>query len=76
MTAAKPFIPLDEKFPLNRQLGVEAAPLVLINLFTVVHLFQCKGCVESTSATAKTRSRNSRSFRGCSKCSATTRWWA
>ena len=36
MTAVKPFKPLDEKFPFDRQLGVAAAPLVLINLFTVV----------------------------------------
>lgn len=34
MTAAKPFIPLDEKFPFDRPLGIAAAPLVLINLFT------------------------------------------
>jgi hypothetical protein len=36
MTAIKPFKPLDEKFPFDRQLGIAAAPLVLINLFTVV----------------------------------------
>lgn len=36
MAAIKPFKPLDEKFPFDRQLGVAAAPLVLINLFTVV----------------------------------------
>lgn len=27
--------PMDEKFPLERQLAVEAAPVVLINLFTL-----------------------------------------
>ncbi|WP_323635938.1 hypothetical protein [Pectobacterium polaris] len=36
MAAIKPFKPLDEKFPFDRQLGIAAAPLVLINLFTVV----------------------------------------
>lgn len=35
MAAIKPFKPLDEKFPFDRQLGIAAAPLVLINLFTV-----------------------------------------
>ncbi|MFV7475345.1 antibiotic biosynthesis monooxygenase family protein [Enterobacter pseudoroggenkampii] len=35
MVAIKPFKPLDEKFPFDRQLGIAAAPLVLINLFTV-----------------------------------------
>lgn len=27
--------PMDEKFPIERQLAVEAAPIVLINLFTL-----------------------------------------
>jgi len=27
--------PLDEKFPIQRQLGIEAAPVVLINVFTL-----------------------------------------
>mgnify|MGYP006146254925 CR=1 FL=1 len=36
MAAAKPVEPLDEKFPFDRQLGIAAAPLVLINFFTVV----------------------------------------
>lgn len=27
--------PLDEKFPIERQLGIAAAPVVLINLFTL-----------------------------------------
>ncbi|MBU1210906.1 MAG: antibiotic biosynthesis monooxygenase [Alphaproteobacteria bacterium] len=27
--------PLDEKFPIERQLGITAAPVVLINLFTL-----------------------------------------
>lgn len=27
--------PMDEKFPIERQLAVEAAPVVLINLFTL-----------------------------------------
>ncbi len=27
--------PMDEKFPIDRQLAVEAAPVVLINLFTL-----------------------------------------
>ena len=35
MPAVKPFKPLDEKFPFDRQLGIAAAPVVLINLFTV-----------------------------------------
>jgi heme-degrading monooxygenase HmoA len=35
MAAVKPFKPLDEKFPFDRQLGIAAAPVVLINLFTV-----------------------------------------
>ena len=29
------FKPLDDKFPLERQLGIAAAPVVLINLFTL-----------------------------------------
>ena len=29
------FQPLDDKFPLERQLGIAAAPVVLINLFTL-----------------------------------------
>lgn len=29
------FKPLDDKFPLERQLGITAAPVVLINLFTL-----------------------------------------
>lgn len=36
MTTAKPFDPLDVKFPFDSQLGIAAAPLVLINLFTVL----------------------------------------
>lgn len=32
MAAIKPFTPLDEKFPFDRQLGIAATPLVLINL--------------------------------------------
>lgn len=28
--------PLDEKFPIERQLGIAAAPVVLISLFTLV----------------------------------------
>ena len=35
MAVLKPFKPLDDKFPLERQLGIAAAPVVLINLFTV-----------------------------------------
>ena len=35
MAEVKPFKPLDEKFPFGRQLGIAAAPVVLINLFTV-----------------------------------------
>ncbi len=27
--------PLDEKFPIERQLGIEAAPVVLVNVFTL-----------------------------------------
>ena len=33
MTAPKPFKPLDDRFPLQRQFGIAAAPVVLINLF-------------------------------------------
>ena len=29
------FKPLDDRFPLERQLGIAAAPVVLINLFTL-----------------------------------------
>jgi heme-degrading monooxygenase HmoA len=35
MTAIKPFKPLDENFPFERQLDIAAAPVVLINLFMV-----------------------------------------
>ena len=35
MPGKRPFKPLDEKFPFDRQLGIAAAPVVLINLFTV-----------------------------------------
>jgi heme-degrading monooxygenase HmoA len=35
MATAKPFTPLDEKFPFNRQLGIAAAPVVLVKIFTV-----------------------------------------
>ncbi|MGG7648271.1 antibiotic biosynthesis monooxygenase family protein [Pseudomonas sp. ES4] len=39
MTDLKPldhkFKPLDDKFPLQRQLGIAATPVVLINLFTL-----------------------------------------
>ena len=35
MAVLKPFKPLDDKFPLERQLGIAAAPVVLINLFTL-----------------------------------------
>jgi heme-degrading monooxygenase HmoA len=35
MSTIKPFNPLDEKFPFERQLGIAATPVVLINLFTV-----------------------------------------
>ncbi|MCH8619499.1 antibiotic biosynthesis monooxygenase family protein [Undibacterium sp. TS12] len=35
MTDPKPFTPLDDKFPLHRQFGIAASPVVLINLFTV-----------------------------------------
>lgn len=35
MSDVKPFKPLDEKFPFDRQLGIPASPVVLINLFTV-----------------------------------------
>eukprot|EP01030_Chromulinospumella_sphaerica_P012851 gene12851-12642_t len=35
MAAIKPFKPLDDQFPFDRQLSIAAAPLVLVNLFTV-----------------------------------------
>ena len=35
MEVLKKFKPLDDKFPLERQLGISAAPIVLINIFTV-----------------------------------------
>jgi hypothetical protein len=35
MAVLKPFKPLDAKFPLERQLGIAAAPVALINLFTL-----------------------------------------
>ncbi|CCE10443.1 Antibiotic biosynthesis monooxygenase [Bradyrhizobium sp. STM 3843] len=35
MADQNPFTPLDDKFPLQRQLGIAASPVVLINLFTV-----------------------------------------
>ena len=35
MADLKPFTPLDDKFRLQRQLGITASPVVLINLFTL-----------------------------------------
>lgn len=35
MEVLKKFKPLDDEFPLERQLGISAAPIVLINIFTV-----------------------------------------
>ena len=35
MADRKSFTPLDDKFPLQRQLGIAASPVVLINFFTV-----------------------------------------
>ncbi len=35
MAAIKPFKPLDDQFPFDRQLSIAATPLVLVNLFTV-----------------------------------------
>ena len=52
MTAIKPFKPLDEKFPFDRQLGIAAAPLVLINLFTVVEPADEAGFLDSFRAAA------------------------
>ena len=53
MAAAKPFIPLDDKFPFNRQLGIAAAPLVLINLFTVVNPADEVGFLDAFKAAAE-----------------------
>ena len=35
MEVLKKFKPLNDEFPLERQLGISAAPIVLINIFTV-----------------------------------------
>ncbi|MDR6873065.1 heme-degrading monooxygenase HmoA [Bosea sp. BE125] len=35
MEVLKKFKPLSDEFPLERQLGIAAAPIVLINIFTV-----------------------------------------
>ena len=35
MEVLKKFKPLNDAFPLERQLGISAAPIVLINIFTV-----------------------------------------
>ncbi|WP_095107730.1 antibiotic biosynthesis monooxygenase [Pseudomonas sp. Irchel 3E20] len=35
MEVLKKFKPLDDKFPLERQLSISASPIVLINIFTV-----------------------------------------
>lgn len=53
MTAAKPFIPLDEKFPFDRQLGIAAAPVVLVNLFTVVDPADKAGFLDAFKAAAE-----------------------
>lgn len=53
MAVAKPFIPLDEKFPFDRQLGIAAAPLVLINFFTVVDPADDAGFLEAFKAAAE-----------------------
>ncbi|MEI7237802.1 antibiotic biosynthesis monooxygenase family protein [Pectobacterium brasiliense] len=53
MVAIKPFKPLDEKFPFDHQLGIAAAPLVLINLFTVVDLADEAGFLDAFRAAAE-----------------------
>ncbi|RJL20292.1 antibiotic biosynthesis monooxygenase family protein [Pectobacterium polaris] len=53
MAAIKPFKPLDEKFPFDRQLGIAAAPLVLINLFTVVDPADEEGFLDAFKAAAE-----------------------
>ncbi|MGF6487899.1 antibiotic biosynthesis monooxygenase family protein [Pseudomonas frederiksbergensis] len=53
MPAIKPFKPLDEKFPFDRQLGIAAAPLVLINLFMVVDSADEAGFLEAFKAAAE-----------------------
>lgn len=53
MIAAKPFLPLGEKFPFDRQLGIVAALLVLINLFTVVDPADEEGFLEAFKAAAE-----------------------
>ncbi|WP_209717408.1 antibiotic biosynthesis monooxygenase family protein [Duganella sp. 1411] len=49
----KPFKPLDEKFPFDRQLGIAAAPLVLINLFTVGDTADEAGFLDAFKAAAE-----------------------
>ncbi|MBA0167256.1 antibiotic biosynthesis monooxygenase [Pectobacterium sp. CFBP8739] len=53
MATIKPFKPLDEKFPFDRQLGIAAAPLVLINLFTVVDPADEAGLLDAFRAAAE-----------------------
>ncbi|MBP1203878.1 heme-degrading monooxygenase HmoA [Duganella sp. 1411] len=53
MAAIKPFKPLDEKFPFDRQLGIAAAPLVLINLFTVGDTADEAGFLDAFKAAAE-----------------------
>ena len=53
MAAIKPFKPLDEKFPFDRQLGIEAGPLELINLFTVVEAADEAGFLSAFKAAAE-----------------------
>ncbi|ADH88538.1 Antibiotic biosynthesis monooxygenase [Ancylobacter novellus DSM 506] len=52
MAAAKPFKALDEKFPFDRQLGIAAAPVVLVNVFTV-DLFDEAGFLDAFKAAAE-----------------------
>lgn len=53
MAAIKPFKPLDEKFPFDRQLGVAVAPLVLINLFAVLDPADEVGFLDAFKAAAE-----------------------
>lgn len=53
MSDVKPFKPLDEKFPFDRQLGIAAAPVVLVNLFTVVDPADEAGFLDAFKAAAE-----------------------
>lgn len=62
MAAIKPFKPLDEKFPFDRQLGVAVAPLVLINLFAVLDPADEAGFLDAFKAAAEVITKQPASF--------------